>query len=84
MYSLHCSLFLSALLSYAGAVRGLGAACSAPLGFGKAAPTDPFWMQNIKHQGISAYHSDPSAYQVFRNVKVRNQRFPGFINMNYP
>ena len=81
---MYCLLFLSALLSYAGAVFGLGTACSAPLGVGKAAPTDPFWMQNIKHHGISAYHSDPSAYKVFRNVKVRKQRFPGFINVNYP
>jgi glucan 1,3-beta-glucosidase len=79
MHSLHYLLFLSTLLSYAGTALGLGSACNAPLGAGQAAPTDPFWMQNIKHQGISAYHPDPSAYQVFRNVKVWKQRFPGFI-----
>ncbi|TFY54718.1 hypothetical protein EVJ58_g8694 [Rhodofomes roseus] len=32
-------------------------------------PTDPYWMQNIKHQGSSAFNSDPSSYTVFRNVK---------------
>ncbi|KAK2461102.1 hypothetical protein APHAL10511_006881 [Amanita phalloides] len=69
MYSLHYFLFLCTILSYTGVVFGLGSACSAPLGPGMAAPTDPFWMQNIKHQGISPYHSNASSYQVFRNVK---------------
>ncbi|TEA13507.1 Glucan 1,3-beta-glucosidase [Colletotrichum sidae] len=27
-----------------------------------------YWMEDIKHQGISPYHPDPK-YQVFRNVK---------------
>ncbi|KAF8992167.1 exo-beta-1,3-glucanase [Cyathus striatus] len=39
------------------------------LGAGTAGPNDPFWMQSIKHQGISAYNSDPAGYKVFRNVK---------------
>ena len=30
---------------------------------------DPYWMQNIKHQGTAAFNADPSGYQVFRNVK---------------
>ena len=47
----------------------LGSMCSAPLGPGSSGPGDAFWMENIKHQGSSAYHSNPS-YQVFRNVKV--------------
>ncbi|KAJ6522797.1 exo-beta-1,3-glucanase, partial [Mycena vulgaris] len=34
-----------------------------------AAATDPFWMQNIKHQGIAAFNANPATYQVFRNVK---------------
>jgi glucan 1,3-beta-glucosidase len=29
----------------------------------------PYWLEQIKHQGISAFHSTPSTYQVFRNVK---------------
>jgi glucan 1,3-beta-glucosidase len=28
----------------------------------------PHWLENIKHQGISAFNSD-SSYKVFRNVK---------------
>ena len=75
MLALHFFLFLSTTLRYAGAVLGLGTACSTPLGGGKAAPMDPFWMQNIKHQGISAHHPNPSAYQVFRNVQVRKNIF---------
>lgn len=27
-----------------------------------------YWMEGVKHQGISAYNADPK-YQVFRNVK---------------
>lgn len=29
----------------------------------------PYWLEEIKHQGISAFNIDPSSYQVFRNVK---------------
>ncbi|KAM5534110.1 hypothetical protein V8D89_012291 [Ganoderma adspersum] len=36
---------------------------------GTAAPGDHYWLQSIKHQGIAAFNSDPSKYQVFRNVK---------------
>ena len=36
---------------------------------GTAGPDDPFWLERIKHQGISAFNSAPSSYQVFRNVK---------------
>ncbi|EMD37582.1 glycoside hydrolase family 55 protein [Gelatoporia subvermispora B] len=50
-------------------VSGLGSSCSAPLDAGDSAPGDPFWMQSITHQGTSAFNSDPSSYQVFRNVK---------------
>ena len=42
---------------------------SAPVTTGTAGPNDPFWLQNIKHQGLAAFNSDPSGYQVFRNVK---------------
>ncbi|KAF5378141.1 hypothetical protein D9615_007528 [Tricholomella constricta] len=58
-------------------VSGLGTSCSSPLGAGTAAPGDPYWMQNIRHQGISAYHSNPSGYQVFRNVKDFGARGDG-------
>ena len=35
-----------------------------------ATPTNvaPYWLEEIKHQGISAFNPDTS-YQVFRNVK---------------
>lgn len=29
----------------------------------------PYWLEDIKHQGISAFHNDSKLYQVFRNVK---------------
>ncbi|KII88660.1 glycoside hydrolase family 55 protein [Plicaturopsis crispa FD-325 SS-3] len=48
---------------------GLGSTCSTPLGAGTAAAGDPFWLETIQHQGTSAYNSDPTGYQVFRNVK---------------
>ncbi|KNZ74781.1 Glucan 1,3-beta-glucosidase [Termitomyces sp. J132] len=50
-------------------VSGLGTSCSSPLGPGTAAPGDPYWLETINHQGIAAYNSDPTGYQVFRNVK---------------
>ncbi|EEB93769.1 hypothetical protein MPER_07535, partial [Moniliophthora perniciosa FA553] len=46
----------------------LGTACSSPIGPGTAAPGDPYWLQTIKHQGSAAFNSNPSGYQVFRNV----------------
>lgn len=30
---------------------------------------DDYWLQTAKHQGIAAFNSNPSGYQVFRNVK---------------
>ncbi|EJD05787.1 exo-beta-1,3-glucanase [Fomitiporia mediterranea MF3/22] len=47
----------------------LGSTCSAPATVGTAGSNDPFWMQNIQHQGRAAFNSNPSDYQVFRNVK---------------
>ncbi|GAB7360253.1 hypothetical protein MBLNU230_g8013t1 [Neophaeotheca triangularis] len=28
-----------------------------------------YWLENVKHQGVAAFNSNPSTYQVFRNVK---------------
>ncbi|KAG6845237.1 hypothetical protein H0H87_012229 [Tephrocybe sp. NHM501043] len=50
-------------------VNGLGTLCLTPLGAGTAASEDAYWLESIKHQGIAAYNSNPSGYQVFRNVK---------------
>jgi len=43
-------------------------AYESPFGPGTASPGEPFWMQNIKHQGVAAFNDDTSS-QVFRNVK---------------
>lgn len=57
-----------AVISSATSANSLGTSCSTPLGAGTASATDPFWMQNIRHQGIAAFNGN-SGYQVFRNVK---------------
>lgn len=57
------SLFFAAVPS----TLALGSSCSAPLGAGKAAPGEPYWLQNITHQGTAPYAG--SNYTVFRNVK---------------
>ncbi|KAK0225091.1 exo-beta-1,3-glucanase [Armillaria nabsnona] len=63
-------LFLIVALSYIVTfVSALGSTCSSPLTSGTAAPSDPYWLQNIKHQGTSAFNSNPGSYKVFRNVK---------------
>ncbi|EGO27229.1 glycoside hydrolase family 55 protein [Serpula lacrymans var. lacrymans S7.9] len=36
---------------------------------GNALPDDPFWLQEIRHQGSAPFSSSPSTYKVFRNVK---------------
>jgi len=39
-----------------------------------ASPTEtpscaPYWMENIRHQGLASFNPDPGSYRVFRNVK---------------
>ena len=58
---------LTSLLGAISSATALGSSCSAPLGSGSAAPSDPYWLQNIQHQGTAPYA--PSGYAVFRNVK---------------
>lgn len=36
---------------------------------GPAVADAPYWLANIAHQGRAAFNSNPSGYQVFRNVK---------------
>ncbi|TFY80465.1 hypothetical protein EWM64_g3547 [Hericium alpestre] len=67
LLSVGVSLLFSLLLQSVTLVSGLGSSCSAPLGAGTATPGDPYWQQNIQHQGTSAF--GPAGYQVFRNVK---------------
>ncbi|KAF8446401.1 exo-beta-1,3-glucanase [Boletus edulis BED1] len=61
-------LSASVSLLFAPFVSALGSSCSAPLTTGQAQPGDPYWLQNIKHQGTSPFNPN-STYQVFRNVK---------------
>ncbi|EKM82792.1 hypothetical protein AGABI1DRAFT_68739 [Agaricus bisporus var. burnettii JB137-S8] len=71
------STFVALFLSLVISVHALGTSCSAPLGPGTAAPGDPFWLERIRHQGISAFNPNPSSYQVFRNVKDFGARGDG-------
>ncbi len=43
-------------------VSALGSSCSAPLTKGNAGPNDPFWLQNIKHQGNATFLTSASKY----------------------
>ena len=54
----------------AGASNGL---LTGLLGTGTAHNDEPFWMQSIKHQGISPFNPNATEYKVFRNVKVSNR-----------
>jgi glucan 1,3-beta-glucosidase len=58
-------------------VQSLGSTCTAPLGLGTAAASDPYWMQTITRRGGSPYNSSPSTYKVFRNVKDYGARGDG-------
>ena len=49
-------------------VAALGLQCSVPLGDGSAAQSEPYWLEKMKHQGLSAYNENPSSYRTFRNV----------------
>jgi glucan 1,3-beta-glucosidase len=35
----------------------------------QSASSAPYWMEDIKHQGIASFNPNPSKYTVFRNVK---------------
>jgi hypothetical protein len=76
------SLYI-AVLSTITFVFGAPTTCTRELGSGIAGKDDAFWMENIKHQGISAFNPDPSNYQVFRNVKVSTSVRPPSITEIY-
>ena len=40
-----------------------------PIGDGKATQDEPYWLEKMKHQGLSAYNNNPPGYNTFRNVK---------------
>lgn len=37
----------------------------------------PYWLENIKHQGLASFNSNPNNYTVFRNVKDFGARGDG-------
>ena len=76
------SLFIT-VLSTITFVFGAPTTCSRELGAGISGEADAFWMENIKHQGISAFNPDPSKYQVFRNVKVSTSNLRVSIPTQY-
>jgi len=39
------------------------------MGAATAHHDEPFWMERIKHQGISPFNPNATEYKVFRNVK---------------
>lgn len=50
-------------------VYSLGTSCSASLGAGTAAQSDPYWLIDFPQRGTSAFNANPSSYVVRRNVK---------------
>lgn len=66
MLSLLPSLLLGLSLFHTPSVNALGTSCSAALGAGTAAASDPYWYDSISHLGGSAYAA--SGYVVYRNV----------------
>lgn len=60
---------MPAILSASKSIAAVDTSCLTALDAGAAAAGDPFWMESISHQGISAFNPNPSMYKVFRNVK---------------
>ena len=56
-------------------INELGSQCSAPLT--PSVFDGQFWIENIKHEGLSAFNGNPSAYPVYRNVKDYGARGDG-------
>lgn len=50
---------------------------SAPLSTGTSGSCAPYWLENIKHQGIASFNPNPSNYTVFRNVRDFGARGDG-------
>ena len=48
---------------------GLALAQQCQLGAGTAPASSPYWLQDMKHQGTSAFNVNPATYKVYRNVK---------------
>ncbi|KAF8582440.1 glycoside hydrolase family 55 protein [Ramaria rubella] len=66
---INLSLLLTALTFTTTPTNALGTSCTAALGAGNAAPSDPYWLQTFTQRGTSAFNANPSTYQIRRNVK---------------
>lgn len=71
-----CRSLLPSFLLLAGAsaaaIRSTLSNWTAPIEFSSkavAASSSSYWLEDITHQGIAAFNSNPSSYVVFRNVK---------------
>ena len=50
---------------------------SAPLSTGSSGSCAPYWLENIKHQGVASFNPNPDNYTVFRNVRDFGARGDG-------
>lgn len=50
---------------------------SAPSSTGTSGSCAPYWLENIKHQGVASFNPNPNNYTVFRNVKDFGARGDG-------
>lgn len=50
---------------------------SAPSSTGTSGSCAPYWLENIKHQGVASFNPNPDNYTVFRNVKDFGARGDG-------
>ncbi|KAG2075935.1 glycoside hydrolase family 55 protein [Suillus decipiens] len=62
-------LALGAIVSQITQVAAIGSACNAPLTKGNATWGEPYWLENIPHQGMAPFAPNATSYKVFRNVK---------------
>jgi len=53
---------------------------SAPLSTGTAGSCAPYWLEDIKHQGVASFNPNPDNYTVFRNVKDFGARGDGITD----
>jgi hypothetical protein len=62
--------FFTFVLASNGLADLLGTAGAPSSGTAYHDSDQPFWMEKIKHQGISPFNPNATEYKVFRNVKV--------------
>lgn len=69
MVSSFLLLALSVIVGQTTQVVALGSACGVPLTKGNAAWGEPYWLENIHHQGVAPFAPNATKYKVFRNVR---------------